>query len=56
MTKTVLITGATAGFGQAAARKFAAGGWQVIGTGRRSDRLRQLQDELGDKLLPLEID
>ena len=56
MTKTVLITGATAGFGQAAARKFAAGGWQVIGTGRRSDRLRELQDELGDKLLPLEID
>ena len=56
MTKTVLITGATAGFGQAAARKFAAGGWQVVGTGRRSDRLRELQDELGDKFLPLEID
>ena len=56
MTKTVLITGATAGFGQAAARKFVAGGWQVVGTGRRSDRLRELQDELGDKLLPLEID
>jgi len=56
MTKTVLVTGATAGFGQAAARKFAAGDWHVIGTGRRSDRLRELQDELGDKFLPLEID
>ncbi len=56
MTKTVLITGATAGFGQAAARKFAAGGWQVVGTGRRSDRLRELQEELGGKFLPLEID
>jgi serine 3-dehydrogenase len=56
MTKTILITGATAGFGQAAARKFARGGWRVIGTGRRADRLRELQEELGDALLPLEVD
>ena len=54
--KTILITGATAGFGEAAARKFAGGGWHVIGTGRRADRLRALQDELGDAFLPLEID
>ena len=54
--KTILITGATAGFGEAAARKFVAGGWRVIGTGRRDDRLRKLQDQLGDVLLPLEID
>lgn len=56
MTKTILITGATAGFGQAAARRFAADGWRVIGTGRRAERLRELQQELGDALLPLEID
>lgn len=56
MTKTILITGATAGIGQAAARRFAAGGWRVVGTGRRGDRLRALQQELGDQLLPLEID
>ena len=56
MTKTILITGATAGFGQASARKFAAGGWRVIGTGRRAERLRDLADELGDGFLPLEID
>jgi serine 3-dehydrogenase len=56
MNKTVLITGATAGFGEAAARKFAAGDWRVIGTGRRGERLRKLQDELGDVFLPLEID
>jgi len=56
MTKTILITGATSGFGNAAARKFVGGGWNVIGTGRRGDRLRQLQEELGDKFLPLEID
>jgi serine 3-dehydrogenase len=56
MTKTILITGATAGFGEAAARKFIAGGWNAIGTGRRGDRLKQLQKELGDAFLPLEID
>ena len=56
MTKTILITGATAGFGQAAARRFAADGWRVIGTGRRAERLRELQQELGDAFLPLEID
>ena len=54
--KTILITGATAGFGEAAARKFVAGGWRAIGTGRRGERLRQLQEELGDAFLPLEID
>lgn len=54
--KTILITGATSGFGRAAARRFAAGGWRVIGTGRRGDRLRALGDELGDSFLPLEID
>ena len=54
--KTILITGATAGFGEAAARKFVGGGWRAIGTGRRADRLKTLQDELGDAFLPLEID
>jgi serine 3-dehydrogenase len=56
MSKTILITGATAGFGEASARKFAGGRWKVIGTGRRADRLKKLQDELGDAFLPLEID
>ena len=56
MTKTILVTGATSGFGRAAARRFAAGGWRVIGTGRRGDRLRDLQEDLGNSFLPLEID
>jgi serine 3-dehydrogenase len=54
--KTILITGATAGFGEAAARRFVAGGWRAIGTGRRGERLKRLQEELGDPFLPLEID
>jgi serine 3-dehydrogenase len=54
--KTILITGATAGFGEAAARKFVGGGWRAIGTGRRGDRLKELQEQLGDNFLPLEVD
>jgi serine 3-dehydrogenase len=56
MTKTILITGATAGIGEAAARRFVQGGWRVIGTGRRGDRLKALADDLGEAFLPLEID
>ena len=56
MTKTILITGATAGIGAAAARSVRQAGWRVIGTGRRGDRLRALADELGEAFLPLEID
>ena len=56
MTKTILITGATAGIGEAAARRFVEGGWRVIGTGRRGDRLKVLADDLGDAFLPLEVD
>ena len=54
--KTVLITGATAGIGEAASRKFVADGWRVIGTGRRADRLDRLASELGDAFRPLELD
>ena len=54
--KTILITGATSGIGEASARLFAKSGWRVIGTGRRCERLRALADQLGDSFLPLEID
>ncbi|MBO6559020.1 MAG: SDR family NAD(P)-dependent oxidoreductase [Nisaea sp.] len=46
MAKTVFITGATSGFGEATARRFAAEGWQTIISGRRTDRLEKLKNEL----------
>ena len=47
MTQTILITGATSGFGRATARRFVDAGWRVIATGRRAERLDALADELG---------
>ena len=47
MTQTVLITGATSGFGAAAVKRFAAAGWRVIATGRRAERLQPLVEEFG---------
>lgn len=44
---TVLVTGATAGIGAAAARAFAGAGWHVLATGRRAERLDALREELG---------
>ena len=57
MTKTALITGATAGIGEAAARAFVAAGWRVIATGRRAERLEALVAALGaDKVHPAVFD
>jgi len=57
MSRTVLITGATAGFGLAAARRFAKDGWKVIATGRRAERLEALVAELGaDMVHPCAFD
>ncbi len=48
MQKTILITGATSGFGKACAERFAAEGWRLIVTGRRADRLTELTTQLRD--------
>ncbi|MBN8719297.1 hypothetical protein SAMN05444410_10282 [Hydrobacter penzbergensis] len=60
MNKTILITGATSGFGKAIAETFAAAKWNCIITGRRKDRLEALADTLrihhGIEVLPLAFD
>ncbi|HEU4957340.1 MAG TPA: SDR family NAD(P)-dependent oxidoreductase, partial [Sphingomicrobium sp.] len=56
MNKTIFITGVTAGIGAATARKFVSQGWQVVGTGRRRDRLDALAAELGDFFHPVMLD
>lgn len=47
--KIVLITGATSGIGEACARKFAQGGYALILTGRKADKLEALSEELQQK-------
>ena len=49
MAQTILITGATSGFGRAAADIFAKNGWKLILTGRRRDRLAEMEKEYGAK-------
>jgi len=60
MRKTVLITGATSGIGEATAIKFAEATYRLIITGRRKDRLNDLTENLvqeyGIDVLPLCFD
>jgi len=60
MEHTVLVTGATAGFGEATARRFLAQGHKVIALGRRTERLEALKASLPadqqKKLLTLAVD
>ncbi len=56
VNRTILVTGATAGFGRSIARRFVHDGHRVIATGRRQDRLHALAEELGTALYPLVLD
>ena len=56
MVLTILVTGATAGFGAAMTRRFVRDGHRVIAAARRTDRLQQLRDEVGEAVLPLTLD
>jgi 3-hydroxy acid dehydrogenase/malonic semialdehyde reductase len=60
MSKIILITGASSGFGKAIAEKFAAGGWNLILTARRKEKLEavaaELQKQFGVKTLCLVFD
>lgn len=46
MKKTIFITGATSGFGEATAKRFATEGWQLVLLGRRKNRLEELVQRL----------
>lgn len=54
--KIVLIAGATAGIGASTAEALIGAGARVVLGGRRMERLREMQAELGDKALALELD
>lgn len=54
--KTILVTGASAGFGTAFARRFIKDGYKVIATDRRMEQLLTLKNELGESLLPMQLD
>jgi 3-hydroxy acid dehydrogenase/malonic semialdehyde reductase len=56
MSRVVLVTGATAGFGAEMSARFLAAGDRVIGTGRREDRLAVLAREHPGRFLPLAFD
>ncbi|MFC7053692.1 SDR family NAD(P)-dependent oxidoreductase [Hansschlegelia quercus] len=55
-TLSVLVTGATSGFGEAISKRFVKAGARVVGTGRRKERLDKLEQELGDLFLGRELD
>lgn len=54
--KTVLVTGASAGFGEAICRRMHADGYRVIGAARRADKLAALQAELGERFVAVVMD
>jgi 3-hydroxy acid dehydrogenase/malonic semialdehyde reductase len=53
---TVLVTGASSGFGAATARRFATEGFRVVAAARRTERIKDLASEFGDRVHPITLD
>jgi len=56
MSKVILITGASRGFGKIWAEAFLKRGDRVIATGRNIEALQDLKDQFGDQVLPVQLD
>lgn len=54
--KTAFVTGASSGFGRAICQTLVKKGYHVIGGARRTDKLQELEAELGDNFIPLTLD
>lgn len=54
--RIAFVTGASSGFGAAIARRFAAEGARVVAAARRVAKVAALAEELGERVLPLELD
>lgn len=54
--KPALVTGASSGIGAAVVEELVADGWQVLAVARRSQRLEDLRQKLGDAVVPMSID
>lgn len=55
MTDTAVVTGASAGIGEATARRLAGAGFRVVLAARRLDRLREIADEIGGIAVELDV-
>ncbi|MFC6277671.1 SDR family oxidoreductase [Streptococcus moroccensis] len=56
MSQIILVTGASAGFGQNICQTLVEKGYKVIGAARRYEKLQRIQEELGEQFYPLQMD
>lgn len=53
---SILVTGASSGFGKATCIAFVNAGYKVIGAARRFEKLQELKAQLGENFYPLQMD